>query len=235
MGLKLGFITFFDVVLDKKHFHSYNTNRPKRSIGIGILLTTNKGYVMLDPRELIIKEAQGIFARFGFKKTTIDEIAKATNKAKSSIYHYFSSKEDIFKSILEEESRVLNQAIRQAINEVDSPAEKLRAYVIVRMYKLHEASNYYEALKDDYLKNYSFIANIRKDQDQKEIGFIKSILADGIEKGIFQGLNIDSTAEAMFIALKGFEFSTIMNKVPEEFEGDLSNLLSILFNGLLKR
>jgi len=190
---------------------------------------------MLDPRELIIKEAQGIFARFGFKKTTIDEIAKATNKAKSSIYHYFSSKEDIFKSILEEESRVLNQAIRQAINEVDSPAEKLRAYVIVRMHKLHEASNYYEALKDDYLKNYSFIANIRKDQDQKEIGFIKSILADGIEKGIFQGLDIDSTAEAMFIALKGFEFSTIMNKVPEEFEGDLSNLLSILFNGLLKR
>jgi len=41
-----------------------------------------------DVREIIIEAARGIFARFGFRKTTMDEIAQLAHKAKSSIYHY---------------------------------------------------------------------------------------------------------------------------------------------------
>ena len=47
-------------------------------------------------RELIITVASDIFTRFGFRKTTMDEIASALHKGKSSIYHYFESKEELF-------------------------------------------------------------------------------------------------------------------------------------------
>ncbi|MBC8461550.1 MAG: helix-turn-helix transcriptional regulator [Deltaproteobacteria bacterium] len=45
--------------------------------------------------ELIIKTAQELFARFGFNKTTVDEIAQKAHIGKSTIYHYFESKEEL--------------------------------------------------------------------------------------------------------------------------------------------
>ncbi|MBW1764978.1 MAG: helix-turn-helix transcriptional regulator, partial [Deltaproteobacteria bacterium] len=37
-------------------------------------------------REIIINVARNIFAKFGFRKTTMEEIAQAARKGKSSIY-----------------------------------------------------------------------------------------------------------------------------------------------------
>ncbi len=44
---------------------------------------------------IIITAARGIFAQYGFRKTTMDEIARAAHLAKSSIYHYFRSWESV--------------------------------------------------------------------------------------------------------------------------------------------
>jgi len=45
-------------------------------------------------REHIISAAREIFARYGYRKTTMDDIAASIRRAKSSIYHYFPGKED---------------------------------------------------------------------------------------------------------------------------------------------
>ncbi|HET6559677.1 MAG TPA: TetR/AcrR family transcriptional regulator, partial [Prolixibacteraceae bacterium] len=44
-------------------------------------------------RESILKTAQEIFSKYGYKKTTLDDIANAVRKGKSSLYYYFTSKE----------------------------------------------------------------------------------------------------------------------------------------------
>ena len=61
-------------------------------------------------QELIIEVAQKLFARYGFKKTTIDEIARLAHIAKGGIYYYFDSKEDIFRAVLEKENRLWNKS-----------------------------------------------------------------------------------------------------------------------------
>ncbi len=43
-------------------------------------------------RENILKIAREIFSKYGFKKTTLDDIANAVRKGKSSLYYYFKSK-----------------------------------------------------------------------------------------------------------------------------------------------
>jgi AcrR family transcriptional regulator len=55
-------------------------------------------------RDKIVSVASKIFTRFGFKKTTMEEIAMASKKGKSSIYYYFNSKEDIFRAVVEKRS-----------------------------------------------------------------------------------------------------------------------------------
>ena len=49
-----------------------------------------------EQREAIISAATGLFSRFGLEKTTMEDIAKAARKGKSTLYYYFKNKEAVF-------------------------------------------------------------------------------------------------------------------------------------------
>lgn len=66
-------------------------------------------------RNNIIRAAGTIFSKFGFRKTTMDEIARAAGKGKSSIYYYFSSKEEIFEAVVVKEARTLKKNFRRLL------------------------------------------------------------------------------------------------------------------------
>ena len=46
--------------------------------------------------ELVYKTALGFFSRYGYKKTTLEDIADALNMTGSSIYSYASSKQALY-------------------------------------------------------------------------------------------------------------------------------------------
>jgi AcrR family transcriptional regulator len=56
----------------------------------------------------IVGIASTVFSRFGFKKATMDDIARAAGMGKSSIYYYFKSKEDIFEAVVKKEAHALS-------------------------------------------------------------------------------------------------------------------------------
>jgi AcrR family transcriptional regulator len=114
-------------------------------------------------RTRIVDVAAKIFTRYGFKKTTMDEIAIASRKGKSSIYYYFSSKEEIFRAVVEKEAEELKIDLIKEISLIDDPIDQLKAYVLFRMHKMKTLINFYAALKSDYLSHLEFIEKIRKD------------------------------------------------------------------------
>jgi AcrR family transcriptional regulator len=195
--------------------------------------------IMLDKDEVknsIINVARQIFSRFGFKKTTMDEIAIASRKGKSSIYYYFESKEDIFQAVVEKEASMLRRELQEAIKTVDDPKEKLKVYVLVRMKTLKNLANYYDAIRSEYLSHLDFVENIRKKYDDEEITMVESILKEGAEKMEF---NIDNTrlaAIAIVTALKGLEIPMFwQNNADFDMEKRLDDLINILFYGLVRR
>ena len=188
-----------------------------------------------DVREIIINVARGIFGRFGFRKTTMDEIAQAAHKGKSSIYHYFKSKEEIFQAVVEKESYVLKEEITKAIKQQDTPQKKLRAYVMTRMQILNRLANYYSALRDEYLEHYSFIEKLREKHLKDEVKMIKQILKKGVEQGIFSIENLELTAQAIVTALKGFEYPWIMENDVSKTKRSVDSLLGTLFHGIITR
>lgn len=189
-----------------------------------------------DVREIIINSARCIFARFGFRKTTMDEIAQAAHKAKSSIYHHFTSKEEIFKAIAEKESSLFKEEVIKAISQQDSPQKKLRTFVITRMHALRRLVNFYNALKDEYLEHYSFIEKLRVNHDREEKRIIKEILQEGIERGIYIIIkDLEITAVAIITALKGLEFSWVIESDISKIEKNIDSLLGVLFYGIVKR
>lgn len=47
-------------------------------------------------REQIMKAAEKLFSEKGFSQTTIDDISKASEYSRRTIYAYYESKDDIF-------------------------------------------------------------------------------------------------------------------------------------------
>jgi AcrR family transcriptional regulator len=184
---------------------------------------------------IIIKAAQELFARFGFVKTTVDEIARAARMGKATLYHYFRGKEDIFKEVIEKESRILNEKIKEAIDKEETPQKKLKAFVLTRMRYLNELANIYSALRDEFLDHYAFVEKTRENDFYQEIKSVKNMLNEGIEKNIFVIQDVELTSFAIISALKGLEYPWSIKVSLPDIEKNVDKLLEILFIGILKR
>lgn len=57
----------------------------------------------MDKKELIINSARDLFYNYGYKKVSMDEIAKVSNVTKRTIYKYFKDKDSLFKYFIDEE------------------------------------------------------------------------------------------------------------------------------------
>ena len=189
----------------------------------------------MEKKENIIESAQKLFSRFGFLKTTVDEIAKAARMGKASLYHYFKSKEDIFREVVEKERQILSGKTREAIERENTPQDKIKAFIVTRMECLSELANIYDALKNEYLEHYAFVEKAREANFREEIETIKAILQDGVNDGVFEIYDIELTSFAIITALKGLEYPWTIEIPSHKIEGNIDKLLDILFNGIVKR
>ena len=185
-------------------------------------------------RNRIILSAGQLFSRNGFNRTTLNEIAEATNMGKSSIYYYFKSKEEIFRAVVLYEANTLRSDLTKAIKSVESPVDKMRSYVFVRMKSFEKLSNYYNAIFDKNLDHFHFIESIREKYDREELAILRLILYHGAREKVFNIINSEYTAMAVQTTLKGLEVPLFWKKKELNIESRLNAILDVLFHGIVK-
>jgi len=186
-------------------------------------------------RTRIILTASKIFSHYGFRKTTMEEISRALKKGKSSIYYYFASKEEIFEAVVLYEANQLRTQLTTAIKEADSPQDKLRIYIYVRMKAFAKLSNYYNAVFDKNLDHYEFIEKIRSRYDREELAILRLLVYVGNTRGIFRVEDSEYTAMAIQTMLKGMEVPLFWRKREIDINDRLEAILNLIFNGINKR
>ena len=186
-------------------------------------------------RARIIRIASRIFSHYGFRKTTMDEISRALKKGKSSIYYYFRSKEEIFEAVVLYEANQLRRRLTAAIKEVDSPKDKLRNYIYVRMREFAKLSNYYNAVFDNNLDHFDFIEKIRARYDREELAIIRLLVYVGNNRGTFAVEDSEYTSMAIQTMLKGMEVPLFWRRRETDIRDCLEAILTLIFNGILKK
>lgn len=73
-------------------------------------------------RRVILEAAIPVFGKFGFKKTSVEDIAKAANISKQGLYLHFSSKEEIFLAAMQ---NYLDTALAHVSRELTRPNRSL--------------------------------------------------------------------------------------------------------------
>ena len=138
----------------------------------------------VDVKNLIVKSATLHFSRYGFHKTTMDEIARHIHKAKGVIYYYFKSKEELFNEVLKQELGHVKRELNKITHSSKDPLTMLKEYFIARFKLLSTAVNYHETLKADFFEKYDFVKDVREDFTEFEHAQLTGILTGGKRRGI---------------------------------------------------
>ncbi len=188
-------------------------------------------------KDKILEVANKLFSRFGFHKTSMDEIAKIARKAKGSLYYHFASKEELFTEVVAKEIENLKANLSIIVNDENIKAEqKIKQYLIKRMEVLNSASNYHETLKADFFEHFDFIDTLRSNLDDWEKAQIKKIIEQGIEENTFEKRNgnMDVLLDVFIMVLKGLEIPFFLQDKYDELNPYFDDLLQILIKGLGK-
>ncbi len=79
-------------------------------------------------RRIILEAALDVFSTYGFRGSTIDQIAEKSGMSKPNLLYYFKRKQDIYVSVLEETLEEWLQPLHELKPEGD-PVEELRRYI----------------------------------------------------------------------------------------------------------
>lgn len=187
-----------------------------------------------EKRALILSLAKKRFERFGFTKTTVDEIAKDSGISKRTLYQEFESKEKILEELLMFEALSVRKAILNQINKITEPSEKLQTYI---------------RLAKKYLDQNPFILNVLSDETGFFAPFLKdkphiieegieeiftSILKEGMEKGAFREMDVKVVGHCLLLLFKGFTYGrrSVQNS---SAINSINELIHFITNGVAVR
>lgn len=185
----------------------------------------------------LIDVARQLFAKKGVENTTMNDIAEASQRGRRTLYTYFSSKNEIYKAVIESELSVLYGKLEEVIRRKIPADEKLILLAFTRLSAIKEVVTRNGTLRADFFRDIWKVENVRKEFDKKEIHYLETIIQDGCEKEIFQPTDIKKTAEILHYAFKGLEVPTIRGAMKLDYnkKEDREIISDILFKGMYRK
>lgn len=137
----------------------------------------------------IIEAAKGLFSQYGLKKTTMEDVARASGKGKSSLYYYFPGKTELFEAVISDELQRMVRDIRMGINAETTSRGKLKAFLLIRLKLKEKMQNLGEVVTKDLFDNYREICRIKSQFETLQADFINEIVTGGVQAGEFKTMS----------------------------------------------
>lgn len=153
----------------------------------------------------ILLQAQKLFQQFGLKKTTMDDIATACGKAKSTLYHYFKNKEEVFDAVIQMEIVNLHRHVKSKVEEQKTMVEKIMTYTLEFYREVFQRANLYRIISQENAAESAARKNFMKMMDFEK-SYITRILEDGYDAREYTNVNredIPWVAETFLSAFYG--------------------------------
>jgi AcrR family transcriptional regulator len=193
---------------------------------------------MDDVKNLILDKARDRFDRFGFKKTTMDEISRDCKISKKTIYEHFKDKEDLFNCLFNRETRQAKEIIFARMGEISDPLEKLTQLIKTGIAFFNEDNFLTRLLRDDDVLFSAFLRSKSHNiVDEDIISIIAGIINEGKKQGKIRDVDEQVVAYAGFNLFKAFSYMrTVQFCEEKEKKGYYTDVLvDFIINALTKK
>lgn len=83
---------------------------------------------LVPKNERILRAAEAVFSKKGYRQATLDEIVKIADTGKGTVYKYFNNKENLFYTLIHMKNEVLLDALRHSVYEYTTFEDRFRHY-----------------------------------------------------------------------------------------------------------
>jgi len=192
----------------------------------------------MEYKDYILDISKQRFDRFGFKKTTVDEISRDAGISKKTLYENFKNKEDLFVSLFIREALTARKAILGRLRNIEDPLVKIGKFMLFAR---------------DYFKEQPFMVKVLEDEDGLYAPFLKKkyrilveegilnvfadILQEGIEKGKFRRLDTKITSYIIFKLFQAFTYAKTMPWQNEQTDeaAELDVMINFISKAITRR
>ena len=186
----------------------------------------------MNKKELVISSARKLFSEYGYKKVSMDEIAKESNVTKKTIYTYFKDKESMFKYFIDEELTHMKNLVEKIKNSNKPFIDQISNALYEVLSYRNNSKIFLNLLKDLKKEKSPKIEEFIKLYDKEIIKYIENKIEEEIRNNNIK--KCDSHLSA-FIIYK--VYLSVMFDYDEKLDEKkvTKEIISILKNGLLKR
>jgi AcrR family transcriptional regulator len=189
-------------------------------------------------RKSILNAALQLFVERGFRNTKMEMVAEKAEISKGLLYFYFHSKEELLSEIIRENFQELLEFLSNLKRDKSSPEEKLLKFIegeLTFYSKKRDLSKFLFSLLSSYeLKDLKEkYREVFLEMHNKEKAVLREILAEGIEKGVFEKSDLEELMYFISGPLHGlilFKESPIKNP-----NGVARSYYELFLHGLSKR
>jgi AcrR family transcriptional regulator len=189
--------------------------------------------------DLILDAADRLLARYGYKKMTVEDVAKEAGIGKGTVYLHFPSKQEV---VLSHVDRIVRRLIvqLQAIADNDSPPpDQLREVLRLRvMLRFDAVQDYTQSISEVLRDLRSNLLERRQRHFEQEAKVIASILRAGQRTDLFRRADPLATARVLIAAtnsLLPFSLSTRELGKRREVQATATRIAELLVDGLRPR
>lgn len=193
----------------------------------------------MEKDELVIKEilsgAKKLFGKHGLKKTTMEDIAMAAGKGKSTLYYYFPSKTEIFEAVVESEMKLVIKRLRDAVSGARTAKNKLKAFLKVLLTAILDYQNFREVIFEDAMENFKLFICLKTQYEQIQIDMIREILLGGSQSGEFKELSMSKMnrmAYVMATAFRGLHYPLTVQSQEFNKSEYYDEIVDVLIEGI---
>jgi AcrR family transcriptional regulator len=190
-------------------------------------------------RETILDAIERLLARYGYRKTTMEDLAREAGIGKGTTYLYFPSKAEVALSSIDRVVRRVTAALRAIGRCDDPPAWRVRQMLVTRvLFRFDSVREYsqsldemFEALRPAYLAR-------RQRYFDAEAEIFTEVLIEGRYLGVFAFEDAVATAHTLLLAtnsLLPYSLSARELGAREDVEARVTRIADLLLNGLLLR
>lgn len=192
---------------------------------------TAKAKKILDKtmKEDICKATLQLVCDKGVDGWTMNDLAGRLDIAKGTLYNYFTNKDDLLGSALEQHFLELDKKIDAVFESGMAPDETMRGLAFVMFDHFHANRKIHDLLFPNHAVKYF---KKRKCKRAGMILRISELVKQGMSEGIFRKVDPVAVAEVMLGAIREFHISTIERQTERGPEEQLKLVTDIVIDGI---
>ncbi|MHA1521738.1 MAG: TetR/AcrR family transcriptional regulator [Promethearchaeota archaeon] len=194
-----------------------------------------------EKRKLILSAAEQCFAKYGYKKTTMEDISRIVGLSKAAMYYYFKNKGEIYIILVTNAYRTLVKELKEELETDNTCDQKIILYFQKRLDWLYKQSHILTQITQDELIAFNeFGGGIVEVIGMEERKLFMSVLQKCVDDNYYRKIDVGKVSNYLFILADGlynfYQPETSMEIITQErievIKKDISTALHLLIRGI---